>query len=87
MASCCDSKSCGLNPCCCGTAYSNHAAITPAAVGSPTAGTLHLFISAGGAISQQMLRNRRLLQQEGGALTRPAALAAEQLLESGTVEA
>lgn len=31
--------------------------------------------------------DRRLVQQEGGALTRPAALAAEQLLDSGAVEA
>jgi hypothetical protein len=62
-------------------------ACTPAAAGSATAGTLHLFILAGGAISRQTLRNCRLVQQEGGALTRPAALAAEQLLESGAVQA
>ena len=34
-----------------------------------------------------MHRNHRLVQQEGGALTRPAALAAEQLLDPGVHQA
>ena len=56
----------------------------PAAGGSATAETLR---SSGSTVSFWMHRNHRLVQQEGGALTRPAALAAEQLLDPGVHQA